>query len=75
LPLAFASTVILDPGPHGTRDHIFLSHNQQLCNCAFGQLGKLVLVFTSTVILGSELCATHDHIFLLQLRLSLDLLG
>jgi hypothetical protein len=39
LLLAFASTVILDFGPRGTSDHIFLSHDST------GKLGYVLDVF------------------------------
>jgi hypothetical protein len=55
LLLAFASTVVLDSGPHRTHDHILLSHDsdwvvRRTYSDWPGQLDKLMLALTSTVL-------------------------
>jgi hypothetical protein len=57
LLLALVSSVILGFRPHGTHDHIFLSHDSDPLS------GKLLLALVSSVILGFRPHGTHDYNF------------
>jgi hypothetical protein len=63
LPLAPASTVILDPESHRTHDYILVSHESgSHATLSLVLAAILLLVLTSTVILGSESHGNHDCI-------------